>query len=103
MSSGKSFRKFLLNQSGGVTIYSAVVAMAAIGGGAVAIDLGRMSVLRSQLQETADARAMAAAVELDGRDGAQTRATQIASTVTTAASSIAANGSNLSTASTRYY
>jgi Flp pilus assembly protein TadG len=71
--------------------------------GAIAIDVGRMAVLRSQMQNTADARAMAAAVQLDGRDGAQDRAKTVAQDVMSAASAIPSDGSDLKVASVNFY
>ena len=53
-----------------MTAYSAFFIVFAIGVGALAIDVGRKAVLRSQMQDRADAGAMAAAVQPDGRDGA---------------------------------
>ena len=73
-----SLARLLRDDRGGVAAFVAMVALTAIGAGAVAVDFGRMTVLRSQMQDAADARAMAAAVQLDGRDGAQARAQAVA-------------------------
>ncbi|HVG81518.1 MAG TPA: hypothetical protein VNB28_04475 [Methylomirabilota bacterium] len=73
-----SLARLLRDDRGGVAAFGAMVAVTAIGAGAVAVDLGRMTVLRSQMQDAVDARAMAAAVQLDGRDGAQDRARSVA-------------------------
>ena len=51
-------RHLLRDDRGGVAVFGAMVALTAIGAGAVAVDVGRMSVLRSQMQNAADARAM---------------------------------------------
>jgi Flp pilus assembly protein TadG len=96
-------RRFFGDDRGGVAVFGAMTALTAIGAGAIAIDVGRMTVLRSQMQNTADARAMAAAVQLDGRDGAQDRAKTVAQDVTAASSSIPSDGSDLKVASVNFY
>lgn len=48
-----------------------------IGLGAIAVDFGRVVLLRSQMQNYADAAALAGAVQLDGSDGARERATRV--------------------------
>ncbi|MCH6590538.1 MAG: hypothetical protein IH806_08555, partial [Proteobacteria bacterium] len=78
-----------------MTAYSAFFIVFAIGLGALAIDVGRMTVLRSQMQDRADAGAMAAAVHLDGREGAQARATAVAMNATSQVSGIPGDGENL--------
>lgn len=64
----------------------AMFTMAAVGVGAVALDIGRMAVLRTQMQNYADAAAMAGAGQLDGRVGAQTRARAVATNAATGVS-----------------
>ena len=71
-------RRLLRDEHAGVAAYAAMIAITAIGAGAVAVDFGRAAVLRNQMQNAADARAMAAAAQLDGRDGARARATTMA-------------------------
>ena len=71
-------RTILREDGGGVAVYAAMAAITAVGAGAVAIDVGRMSVLRTQMQDAVDAAAMAAAAQLDGRTGAQNRARSVA-------------------------
>lgn len=61
-------------QRGSILIMTAVFIVVLIAVAALAIDVGRLVVLRSQLQNAADAAAIAAAVELDGKDGARERA-----------------------------
>lgn len=53
---------------------TAIIIVVLIGVAALAMDIGRLVVLRSQLQNAADAAALAAAMELDGADGARERA-----------------------------
>ncbi|MBF0305563.1 MAG: hypothetical protein HQL41_07945 [Alphaproteobacteria bacterium] len=61
-------------RSGTVAVQVAVTAAALLGAGALAIDLGRAMVLSSQLQNAADAAALAGAAELDGAPGAMVSA-----------------------------
>ena len=72
------FRTLARNESGGVAIYTAFFAILAIGAGALTLDIGRMSLLRTEMQNRADAGAMAGARYLDGRSGAQGRAREVA-------------------------
>ncbi len=88
---------------GGVAVLGAMVALTAIGAGAVAIDVGRMVVLRSQMQNAADARAMSAAAQLDGRDGARSRATTVAENVMVHGSGIPEDDSDIEVASVQFY
>ncbi len=78
MKATRSFTNILPNQSGGVAVYAAIFSMLGIGAGALAIDIGRMTLVRAEMQNRADAGAMAGARYLDGRDGAQGRATEVA-------------------------
>lgn len=61
-------------QRGSILVMTAVFIVVLIAVAALAIDVGRIVVLRSQLQNAVDAAAIAAAVELDGKDGARERA-----------------------------
>jgi len=66
------------NQIGSISIYGALFSMMAVGGGALVIDYSRLTVLQNEMQNAADAAAMAAAFHLDGKDGARARATSVA-------------------------
>ncbi len=58
-------------QRGGILVIAALVLVILIGFfAAIALDLGRLYVLRTQMQNAADAAAIAAAGELDGKDNA---------------------------------
>jgi Flp pilus assembly protein TadG len=87
--------RFLRDDRGGVAAYAAMAALTAIGAGAVAVDVGRAAILRTQMQNTADARAMAAAAQLDGRDGARARATTVAKNVMASQTAIAADSATI--------
>ncbi|MCH7694352.1 MAG: hypothetical protein IID50_12995 [Proteobacteria bacterium] len=86
-----------------MTAYSAFFTVFAIGVGALALDVGRMTVLRSQMQDRADAGAMAAAVQLDGRVGAQTRATAVAMNAMSQTSGISGDGQTLNVQTVNFY
>lgn len=85
----------LVDERAGVAAYVAMAALTAIGAGAVAVDFGRAAVLRNQMQNAADARAMAAAAQLDGRDGARARATQVAKELMESGTAMAADEHDL--------
>ncbi len=91
------------DEGGGVGAYSAIFIIFAVGLGALAIDVGRMTVLRSQMQDRADAGAMAAAVQLDGRDGAQARATAVATNATEQTSLISGDSPALNVQAVNFY
>ena len=104
------FRKFVVKtdgvhrgEAGGVAMYSVFFIVFALGVGALALDVGRMTVLRSQMQDRADAGAMAAAVHLDGRDGAQARATAVATNAMSQMSGIPGDGENLNVQTVNFY
>lgn len=96
-------RTFRRSDDGGVLVYTALFMLAAVGVGALAIDIGRATVLNTQMQNRADAGAMAGATQLDGRDGAQARARDMALNATTAESTLAADGAELGVAAVNFY
>jgi hypothetical protein len=59
---------------GNFVILTALMATALVGVGALSLDLGRLFVLRSEMQNAADAAALAAAAELTGAPGARANA-----------------------------
>lgn len=71
-------RAFGRNRSGAAAIQIAITAAVLIGMGGLVIDLGRAFTLQTELQQAADAAALAAAAELDGFSGARARATAAA-------------------------
>ena len=66
------------NRSGAVALYIAIVGALTIGSAVLAIDYGRLTVLRAQMQNAADAAAMAGAAQLDAQANAIARATDVA-------------------------
>lgn len=59
---------------GNFVIFTALMATALVGVGALSLDLGRLFVLRSEMQNAADAAALAAAAELTGEPGSRANA-----------------------------
>lgn len=96
-------RSILADRSGGVAVYSAMLAAVAIGGMTLAVDYGRMTLLKSQMQDRADAAAMAAAVHLDSRDGARADATDVALNAATQSSAIPSDQAELIVQSVSFY
>ncbi len=80
---------FSRNRSAAVSIYAAFAGTLALSGGVLALDIGRVVVLRSQMQNAADAAALSGAAQLDGQSDAITRGTA-------AASGAISNSTNLS-------
>lgn len=81
-------KNFLKNTKGAVSVYAALFTIVATGAGALAIDVGRMTMLRTEMQNYADAGAMAGAKFLDGMTGARALATDVANNAITQTSGI---------------
>ena len=100
----KLFRlKLARNDAGGVLAYGAVFAALAAGATAFSVDYGRISVLRTQVQNRADAGAMAGAAQLDGKDGARARAQNIAMNAISERTGISAGSSDMSIFTPTFY
>ncbi|MEE8275241.1 MAG: pilus assembly protein TadG-related protein, partial [Alphaproteobacteria bacterium] len=56
----------------------AFITTALIGASTIVFDIGRLGIVRTQVQNAADAAAMAAAVQLDGQTSARARADAVA-------------------------
>ena len=76
-----------------------------VGAGTVAIDFGRLGLLRSEMQHTADAAALAGAVQLNGQDDSMTRAENVARNAMSQTSNIPAGGgaTSLGVANVTFY
>ena len=61
-------------QTGAILAITAILLVVLIGIAALALDMGRVLVLRTEMQNAADASALAAAAELNGSDGSMARA-----------------------------
>jgi hypothetical protein len=70
----------LSNERGAVGVYYGILMAILLGAMALAFDLGRLFTLNTELQNHADAAALAGAAELDGSLGARARATLAAQT-----------------------
>ncbi|HLO75646.1 MAG TPA: pilus assembly protein TadG-related protein [Magnetospirillum sp.] len=67
-------RRLVKDERGSAAIYVALGLGVMFGAGGLAIDLGRAMHLETELQQAADAAALAGAAELNGQDGARDRA-----------------------------
>lgn len=76
-------RSSRFRQSGAVAVMTAISMVALVGFLGATVDLGRMFVIKAELQNAADACALAAAGELDGTANALTRAENAAITAGT--------------------
>ncbi|MBI3453903.1 MAG: hypothetical protein HY057_13925 [Rhodospirillales bacterium] len=96
-------RRLIGEQSGNVGIFAALLATAAIAGGTLAVDFGRLAVLKGQMQHRADAGALAGAVQLDGRAGARDRARRVAIEAVVGRSNIPKDGTELTVSGVTFY
>jgi Putative Flp pilus-assembly TadE/G-like len=71
-------RGLLGHSEGAVSVYVAISSLVFLGFAGLAIDLGRLGMLQTELQNAADRTAIAAAGELDGRPNARIRAQRAA-------------------------
>ena len=69
---------FFGNRRGSIAIYVGFVSTALMGASVIVFDIGRLAIVRTQVQNAADAGAMAGAYQLDGRAGARVRAEAVA-------------------------
>jgi Flp pilus assembly protein TadG len=74
----KLARRIASDRRGSVALYAAFSSALVLGGGVLAIDFGRLVVLRTQMQNAADSAALSAATQLDGQPGAIARARSLA-------------------------
>ncbi|MDX1580689.1 MAG: Tad domain-containing protein, partial [Alphaproteobacteria bacterium] len=86
-----------------MSVYLALFSILAIGAGAVAIDFGRSAALRVQMQNHADALALAGAVYLDGTNGARDRAEAVILGTAQATTNIAEGGGELTVSSVEFF
>jgi Flp pilus assembly protein TadG len=98
----KLFNKLFHDDSGSIAVYSAILAVLGIGGAALAVDYGRLVVVKTQMQDRADSGALAAAVYLDLKPGAMARATDVATNAVRQDSALVAD-SELRVANVLFY
>lgn len=82
-------------QKGAVLVYTAIGIIVLVGIAALALDLGRFFVLRTQMQNAVDAAALAGGAELDMQPGARRRAIDAAVNLLTHQSGYPNAGENL--------
>jgi len=82
------------DESGAVAPIAAVALFALVGAAGLAFDYSRLAGLDSELQGAADQVALAAATQLDGKTGAQARATAAANSLITNRALFANDGAN---------
>ena len=83
------------DRRGAVAMYAAFVGVVLIGSGVLVIDVGRLMVLRAEMQDAADSAALSAVVHLDGTEGAIARATAMAQSGVRHASGVKEGSGNL--------
>ncbi len=96
-------RDFLRNQSGSIVIYTGAFMAVGIGGAALSIDIGRIVLLKTQMQNRADAGALAGAAQLDAQKDAILRATYIVKDSMDAYTTAAADQGELAVWSVKFY
>ncbi len=98
-----AFRDFSRDRRGATTIYVMFAGSLALSGGVLALDMGRVVVLRSQMQNAADAAALSAAAQLNGLEGAISRATAAASDVISNTTNLASDDGDFVVQSIVFY
>ena len=98
-----NLRRFLKNQTGGVTIYAVLTMSLLTGATGFVADYGRMVVLKNQMQNLADSSAMAGAMYLDGSADAINNATAIINGAIQKTTSLSAGDANLTIQSITFY
>lgn len=96
-------RRLMRDRRGAVAIYGFYVGTLIIGAAVVAVDFGRLTVLRTQMQNAADAAATAAAAQLDGAAGATARAADVARNAARQDSGLILGGGQIEVASLAFF
>ncbi len=94
---------FLRNQSGSIMIYTGAFMAIGVGGAALSIDIGRIVLLKTQMQNRADAGALAGAAQLDAQPGAIERAGLVMTDAMTAYTTAAADQGELAVWFTEFH
>ncbi|HEX7850924.1 MAG TPA: pilus assembly protein TadG-related protein [Sphingomonas sp.] len=87
----RAAQKLWKSESGSVAPIVAISLFALIGAAGIGFDYSRMAAMHTELQDAADHAALAAAAQLDGKNGAQTRAQAAAATSTTPSNNLITN------------
>ena len=101
--SGFVMRKFIHDRSGGALVYGSFAMMLLVGATLLAFDIGRLTVLRTEMQNRADAGAMGGAAYLNGSTGARTRAETVARQAMFEASPIPGDDSELDVSTVKFF
>jgi uncharacterized membrane protein len=96
-------RTFLRDQGGSIVIYTGAFMSIGMGGAALSIDIGRIVLLKTQMQNRADAGALAGAAQLDAQNGAIVRAEYIIQDAMVAYTTAAADQGELAVWSVSFY
>lgn len=96
-------RDFLRNQSGSILIYTGAFMSIGVGGAALSIDIGRVVLLKTQMQNRADAGALAGAAQLDAQKGAIARSEAVMKDAMVAYTTAAADSGELAVWSVAFY
>lgn len=99
----KALISFLRNQSGSIMIYTGAFMAIGVGGAALSIDIGRIVLLKTQMQNRADAGALAGAAQLDAFPGAIERARMVILDAMVAYTTAAADQGELAVWSAQFY
>lgn len=94
---------FLRDQSGSIMIYTGAFLAIGVGGAALSIDIGRIVLLKTQMQNRADAGALAGAAQLDAQPGAIERSRAVVEDAMTAYTTAAADQGELAVWYTKFY
>jgi hypothetical protein len=82
---------------GAVALYAAIGGAVLVGSGVLVVDVGRLMVLRAEMQHAADSAVLSAAIHLDGSPGARNRAEDVARNAIAHASGVIDGASNVLT------
>lgn len=88
-------RRFIQDERGATAVFLSFLTIFGLGAAALVIDIGQMTVLKTQMQNRADAAAMAAARYLNGTPDARLRAEAVARNAAQAGSAWSTNGASL--------
>ncbi|MCZ6524806.1 MAG: pilus assembly protein TadG-related protein, partial [Alphaproteobacteria bacterium] len=91
------------DRRGAVAMYAAFVGALLIGGSVLVIDVGRVMVLRAEMQDAADSAALSAVVYLDRSPGAIARATAMAQNGVRHASGVPEGSGNITVATITFF
>ena len=89
--------------SGAVVMYSAIVSAMLVGSGVLAIDVGRLVLVRSEMQHACDSAVISATAHIDGSSGGIARATAVATDAVDFASGMVEGSGDLTVASVTFY